>query len=69
MAEELGFLPLALAQAAAVIAAQQLDYGTYLGRLRSLRVESTCPRRTGTRTRRGAAEAVLLALNSVAGET
>ena len=39
VADELGFLPLALAQAAAVIAAQQLDYGTYSSRLRSLRVD------------------------------
>jgi hypothetical protein len=34
--EELGFLPLALAQAAAVIAAQHLSYVTYLERLRRL---------------------------------
>jgi hypothetical protein len=33
LAAELGFLPLALAQAAAVIAAQHLDYPTYLARL------------------------------------
>jgi hypothetical protein len=32
LAGELGFLPLALAQAAAVIAAQYLDYPTYLAR-------------------------------------
>ena len=31
---ELGYLPLALAQAAAVIAGQQLGYGAYLERLR-----------------------------------
>ena len=34
LAAELGRLPLALAQAAAVIAAQHLDYPTYLQRLR-----------------------------------
>jgi tetratricopeptide (TPR) repeat protein len=39
LAEELGFLPLALAQAAAVIAGQHLSYGTYLDRLRRLPVE------------------------------
>ena len=33
VAAELGFLPLALAQAAAVIAGQYLSYGTYLERL------------------------------------
>ena len=38
LAEELGWLPLALAQAAAVIVAQHLSYGTYLERLRLLPV-------------------------------
>ena len=38
LAAELGYLPLALAQAAAVIASQHLDYGTYLERLRRLPV-------------------------------
>ena len=41
LAAELGYLPLALAQAAAVIAAQHLAYGTYLERLRALPVAST----------------------------
>ena len=36
LAAELGFLPLALAQAAAVISSQHLSYGTYLDRLRRL---------------------------------
>ena len=39
VARELGCLPLALAQAATVIAAQQLDYRTYLNRLRSVPVQ------------------------------
>jgi hypothetical protein len=38
LAEELGFLPLALAQAATVIRGQHLAYGTYLERLRALPV-------------------------------
>ena len=38
VAEELGCLPLALAQAAALIAGQRLDYGTYLDRLRDMPV-------------------------------
>ena len=38
MAAELGYLPLALAQAAAVIARQHLGYETYLDRLRALPV-------------------------------
>jgi len=37
-ARELGYLPLALAQAAAVIAAQRLEYRTYLDRVRSVPV-------------------------------
>ena len=36
LAAELGFLPLGLAQAAALIAREHLSYGTYLRRLRSL---------------------------------
>ena len=38
LALELGFLPLGLAQSAALIARQHLGYGTYLGRLRALPV-------------------------------
>ena len=38
VADELGWLPLALAQAAAVIVGQHLDYGTYLERLHGLPV-------------------------------
>ena len=40
LAAELGCLPLALAQAAAVIAAQHLDYPAYLARLRATPVRS-----------------------------
>ena len=47
LADELGFLPLALAQAAAVIAAQHLDYPTYLGRLRAVPVQDVLKRPTG----------------------
>ena len=36
LARELGYLPLALAQAAGAIAAQDLAYWTYLGRLRAM---------------------------------
>ena len=43
LAEELGFLPLALAQAAAVIAAQHLDYPAYLARLRAVPVAGPSP--------------------------
>src|SRR5262249_41133020 len=40
LAAELGYLPLALAQAAAVIAAQRLSYFAYLNRLRTMPVEN-----------------------------
>ena len=66
VADELGFLPLALAQAAAVIAAQQLDYGTYLSRLRSLRVDQYLSPSEGEPYPQGVAEAVLLSLDAVA---
>src|SRR5207302_938476 len=38
LAAELGYLPLALAQAAAVISSQRLSYETYLDRLRAIPV-------------------------------
>ena len=66
VAHELGFLPLALAQAAAVIAAQQLDFGTYLSRLRSLQVDQYLSPSEGESYPQGVAEAVLLSLDAVA---
>jgi hypothetical protein len=65
VAEELGFLPLALAQAAAVIRGQHLTYGTYLERLRVLPVEQYLTRGPGQPYPRGVAEAVVLSLQSV----
>jgi tetratricopeptide (TPR) repeat protein len=65
LAAELGRLPLALAQAAAVIAAQHLDYPTYLARLRAKPAEELL-RRTGTSEYpHGLAAAVLLSLEAV----
>ena len=65
VARELGFLPLALAQAGAVIAAQHLSYGAYLERLQSLPVgEYLIPAR-GEPYPHGVAEAVLLSLDAV----
>ena len=55
VAAELGHLPLALDQAAAVIAGQHLEYAAYLAKLRALQVEDyLAGRRTGrsSRTRR-----------------
>jgi hypothetical protein len=65
LAEELGFLPLALAQAAAVIAAQHLPYATYLERLRRLPVtELLVPEQAGQYPQ-GMAAAMLLSLDAV----
>ena len=51
LARELGCPPLALAQAAAVIAGQHLDYATYAQRLASVAVADHLPGRRRTRTR------------------
>jgi Domain of unknown function (DUF4062) len=55
LAEELGCLPLALAQAAAVIASQHLPYGTYLDRLRRLPVSDLLTAEEGGQYPRGVA--------------
>jgi hypothetical protein len=65
LAAELGRLPLALAQAAAVIAAQHLDYPTYLARLRAKPVDQLLQRESAGRYPHGLAVAVLLALDAV----
>ncbi len=65
VAAELGYLPLALAQAAAVIAGQRLGYGIYLDRLRAMPVgEQLRPVEAGQYPR-GMAAAVLLSLDGV----
>jgi tetratricopeptide (TPR) repeat protein len=66
LAGELGFLPLALAQAAAMIAAQHLDYPAYLARLRTVPVQNALKRPAGEPYRHGVAEAIVLALDAVA---
>ena len=69
LAEELGCLPLALAQAAAVIASQHVPYGTYLDRLRRLPVADLLATEEAGQYPRGVAAAVLLSLDTVrAGE-
>jgi len=65
VAAELGYLPLALAQAAAVIAGQHLGYGTYLERLQALPVEEYLTRDVGQPYPYGVAQAVLLSLDAV----
>ena len=64
LAAELGRLPLALAQAAAVIARQRLDYTTYLDRLRTLPVNEYLARVEADPYPRGAAAAVFLSIES-----
>ena len=65
VAAELGHLPLALAQATAVIAGHRLAYGAYLDRLRTLPVEEHLTRQEGRAYPHGVAEAVLLSLQTV----
>ena len=65
LAGELGRLPLALAQAAAVIAAQHLDYPAYLARLRAKPVDQLLLRTGTSEYPHGLAAAVLLALDAV----
>ncbi len=65
LAAELGYLPLALAQAAAVIADQHLDYGTYLGRLHGMPVSSLLRPVEAAQYPQGVAAAVLLSLEGV----
>jgi tetratricopeptide (TPR) repeat protein len=65
LAAELGCLPLALAQAAALIAREGLGYGTYLERLRALTVGEYLARVEGDRYPHGVAEAILLSLHSI----
>jgi tetratricopeptide (TPR) repeat protein len=64
LAEELGHLPLALAQAAAVIAVQHLTYPAYMDRLRSYPAEKYLPPVRGDPYPRGAAEAILLSIDA-----
>jgi tetratricopeptide (TPR) repeat protein len=65
LAGELGRLPLALAQAAAVIAAQHLDYPAYLRRLRDKPVDKLLLRAGAGQYPHGLAAAVLLSLDAV----
>jgi tetratricopeptide (TPR) repeat protein len=65
LAAELGYLPLALAQAAAVIAGQRLQYDTYLERLRALPAEKSLPPEKAGQYPRGVAAAVLLSIEAV----
>jgi len=65
LASEVGHLPLALAQAAAVIKAQRLSYPVYLTRLRDYPTQRYLPQAKGDRYPRGVAEAILLSIDAV----
>jgi tetratricopeptide (TPR) repeat protein len=62
LATELGYLPLALAQAGAVIASQHLPFATYLDRLRRLPVADLLAPEAAGQYPQGTAAAVLLSL-------
>ena len=64
VAEELGCLPLALAQAGAVIAGQHLDYPTYLRRLAGARVGDYLTRPEEDPYPRGTAEAIAVSVHA-----
>jgi tetratricopeptide (TPR) repeat protein len=64
LADELGRLPLALAQAAAVIARQRLTYATYLDRLRMMPVHEYLHIVEADPYPRGVAAALLLSVDS-----
>ena len=66
LAAELGRLPLALAQAAAVVAAQRLSYPVYLDRLRGYPTERYLPRAKGDPYPHGVAEAIGLSVDAAA---
>jgi len=65
VAAELGYLPLALAQAATVISQQGLDYATYQRRLHQAPAAKYLTRHPGDPYPRGAVEAITLAIRSV----
>ncbi len=65
VAAEVGHLPLALAQAAAVIRAQRLTYPVYLARLRAYPADRYLPAARGDRYPRGVAQAIGLSIDAV----
>jgi len=62
LAEEVGRLPLALAQASAVVKSQRLSYSEFLDRLRKVPLDKYLERQPGDAYPRRAAETVLLAV-------
>jgi tetratricopeptide (TPR) repeat protein len=66
LARELGFLPVALAQAAEVIKAQHLDYSTYIARLRTAPFKKLVTRPVGEPYPHSVGDAITLALDAAA---
>ncbi|MFI7708527.1 tetratricopeptide repeat protein [Nonomuraea sp. NPDC049480] len=65
LADELGHLPLALAQAATVIARLRLSYSGYLTLLRGVPLSNYLPAQTGDAYPSGTAEAIVLSIAQV----
>lgn len=65
LAGEVGYLPMALAQAAAVIKARHLSYPVYLSRLRAYPAQKYLPVAKGDPYPRGVAESVLLSIDAL----
>jgi tetratricopeptide (TPR) repeat protein len=65
VAKELGFLPLALAQAGAVVRTQRLTYRVYLDRLRTYPTQKYLPRAKGDPYQHGVSEAILLSFDAL----
>jgi hypothetical protein len=64
VAAELGYLPLALAQAAAVIAGQNIDYDEYRDRLAATQISDYLGRIEGDPYSLGVAEAIMLSISA-----
>jgi len=65
VAADLGYLPLALSQAAAVIVGQNLDYATYRARLADMRVADYLTHTEGDPYTLGVVEAIMLSISAV----
>jgi len=65
VAKELEDLPLAIAQAASVIALQSLTYDVYLDRLRALPLEEMLPADRGGAYPHGVARAIMLSIDAI----
>jgi hypothetical protein len=65
VATDLGYLPLALSQAAAVIVGQNLGYATYQARLANVRIADYLTHTQGDQYPLGVAEAIMLSVTAI----